>query len=467
VDVRLPDGRILRGVPEGTTKDQIMAKLNKTEPTKAPEEPEGFSALEMLKNIPGSVGQLASDIVQPIVHPVDTAQAMGGLLRGGISKIAGFDDPAERSLEAVGDFYKERYCSVDKALSTLQEDPAGLLTDLSMGLGLAGKVGKSSKIVKAANAIDPTNAAVNTGLLAAKALPSGKAAQWYNEAAKIRATKRKPQGRVDKQVQTALDEQIMPTQKGLRKLNTIVDDLNDQIEVAIDASTGAGGTINKSALFKNLKDVRKRLGGIKMGAPADLKTVDRIIGEFSRYLDGIGANKLTARQLQDFKRSLYKEIDFDRSQLQAVRASEETKKAVARAAKEGVEQLVPDQNIAALNAREGRLLDLKGSLEPSASRIERRDAMGIGVPIKASAGQMIAGIPGAAAGLLSGMWDSPKFKARAALGLNRIGKTPAMDVATADRMFTRPRQGILEISQIMQEEERRKWLLQNPNVFNR
>jgi hypothetical protein len=131
-----------------------------------------------LGNIPSSAVKFGEAILQPILHPIDTANAIGNIAKGGASKIAGAigmeQDPAEKAqteagIDAVGGFFKDRYGSVDALKNTLATDPVGSLADASLLLtgGAAlparapGIVGKTAQIVsKVGNVIDPI---ANTG----------------------------------------------------------------------------------------------------------------------------------------------------------------------------------------------------------------------------------------------------------------------------------------------------------------
>lgn len=65
MDVKLPDGRILRGVPEGTTKAQIMAKIGGIQQTAAPAVDHGAAAMEGMpawQRGAAGVGKLMTDV---------------------------------------------------------------------------------------------------------------------------------------------------------------------------------------------------------------------------------------------------------------------------------------------------------------------------------------------------------------------------------------------------------------------
>jgi len=266
MNIRLPDGRVLNNIPDGTTKEQIAAKLgvslDELEAEAAPETPtmaqimaapaapesDAFSPWQTVKNLPGSTVDLAVDMAQPFMHPVETGKALASIIRGGISKAAGWDDPDEAVVEAVGDYYVNRYGGVDQALKTLQNDPAGFLADLSMTGGVLAKVGKSPKLASAAAAVDPVNAMLNLGAEGVKRATSpGTPLSLYESAAKIPRGVRRPQWKIDRQMTTALDENIMPTARGLDRLNDTIESLDAKVTSLIQSADAAGQTVPKNS----------------------------------------------------------------------------------------------------------------------------------------------------------------------------------------------------------------------------
>ena len=109
---------------------------------------------EALSNLPESAGNFVNALVQPIIHPVDTAKSLGALAEGVYSKIAtprtftpsGAGKPrfqivpqtaeqqaqraqTEAPADAVGQFFADRYGSVEGLKKTLATDPVGAAAD--------------------------------------------------------------------------------------------------------------------------------------------------------------------------------------------------------------------------------------------------------------------------------------------------------------------------------------------------
>lgn len=124
-------------------------------------DPVGESAPEVsahptISDLPGNIVpsavNLAKDIAQPILHPIDTAK--------GVYKIA--TDAPTRA--AVGQFYKDRYGGLQSLHDTLIKDPVGAVSDIATLLtgggalaaklpGLAGKAGMLA--ARAGSVVDP------------------------------------------------------------------------------------------------------------------------------------------------------------------------------------------------------------------------------------------------------------------------------------------------------------------------
>lgn len=136
---------------------------------------------EALRNLPASAGNFLSALVHPILHPIDTANALGGIAAGVINKTGRPGDlrrewdpePTPQEIDkraaieapanAVGKFFADRYGTVEGFKNALATDPVGVAADaatvLSGGSALPGRAG--SMIGTAARAIDPVTQGIN------------------------------------------------------------------------------------------------------------------------------------------------------------------------------------------------------------------------------------------------------------------------------------------------------------------
>ncbi len=149
----------------GVTADQLRAHKNDLSWSEIPG--------KALDNLGNSAGNFAQAVVHPFLHPIDTAKAIGNIAYGAGSKIGGAlgveQDPErkaanEAQINAVGEFFANRYGSIEDFKRTLAEDPVGVAADLSvvltgggaMGARAPGIVGRAAQTVsKVGSAIDP------------------------------------------------------------------------------------------------------------------------------------------------------------------------------------------------------------------------------------------------------------------------------------------------------------------------
>jgi len=402
-----------------------------------------FDLGTMIQNIPESAAQFASDVTAPIHSPIQTGKAVGGLIGGGFQKLSREAQEAaatrgglpvdlprgsmEQYPEAMGEFLKSRYGSLPAIKKTLEADPVGSLADVAGALTLGGAavgkipgvVGKAGRTVSKVGAgMEPVNIALSPakaaiGTLTPKTLPT----DLYKSAAKFPTTldvKYGP-GTRTRLAETAIKHKIMPTEAGVIKLAEFDEILGKKVGKLIDDATEAGKTIPKAQVYQKLKEARRSVGGVRVGAQKNLAQVNQVAKELAEQLDNIKGNDLTPRQVQDLKISAQAAAKYVPGTTPE-KGVEKAAKAIAEASKTGIEETVP--GVRETNIELSRLKELADPLKRAAGRIENRDLIGIGTPIKAVAGGELAGGRGAVAGLLAGMAESKK--AQMALGLQAL-----------------------------------------------
>lgn len=390
------------------------------------QKPFEFSAKETIKNVPASFKREVQNIAAAITDPKATLTGLYNVGVGAIQKAdpTGFlGTDKEKYAEALGQFYVDRYGSKEKFLQTLQEDPVGVMGDASMfltgGAMALPKVGKT--VGKVGAAIEPLNIATNTALTVGSGLlPKTVAPGLYKSAAKFGTTI--PPKQRERMVETALKEQIKLSQKGLDKATSKIDDLGNRMDTLINNATEANVKVPASEIFRFINETKQSLGGPRIEAAKDLAEINKITKDFQKYLTKIKAKELTPRQLQDFKTDAYKRIDFQKAPEKPSVAKEETYKAMSRAAKESIEQQIPE--ISSINQEYGRLRELLPNLERSVARIEGRDVLGIGGGVKAAGGRAVAGDIGAGIGTAQSIFEMPKPKSNIALDIYRRQNQP-------------------------------------------
>lgn len=176
-------------VEEAPKKEPSAGPLRLSEET--PYEPSmGTVFGTAAKNFPSSAVGVLQSMVEPFLSPVETAKAIGQIGTGAVSKAKGAlgfsQDPEEKAqqeaaINAVGDYFSDRYGSKEGFRKAFMEDPAGIMMDLSTVLtgggalvakapAMATKAGQiASKVPAAAKVVSaieksPTAAAIGKGV---------------------------------------------------------------------------------------------------------------------------------------------------------------------------------------------------------------------------------------------------------------------------------------------------------------
>ena len=473
---------------EPVTDPELIKKLNSTD----------FSAGTMAANLWPSAKQFATDVVTPILNPVDTASALSDLASGAYHKTVQSvsnalpDSIVERmnqaqnklvdenflgsgllmdktpvkksnmqyrnldTAEGVMDFFGDRYGSVDAVKETVMQDPVGVLGDAS-GLLLGGasvlpKTSKAAQIAKTAGAsIDPVNAVLNTGkttagLLTPKALPNS----MYQSAAKFHNAVNSPDPKTLSD--TALKYGLLPTADGVGRLELAVNKIGDEIDVMIKAADESGVRIPKSAVFKNLKELRQDLGGVRLHGSESKTIINEIAKRFDEHMKSLGKETLTPSELQAFKKDIYDALNYNTIHLTGVRAAEKTQKAIARAAKEIIENQNPD--IAVKNQQLGELLELKRPLQQAARRIDKRNPLSLDTGVYMGGGGALHGPEGAMAGAGMSLLQYPKIQSGLASQLNKFKNRGLLNLTSGSVPL-----GIVEQALFQSGRERNRGLL--------
>jgi hypothetical protein len=137
--------------------------------------------LEALGNIPKSAGEFAGGIYQAVTSPIETGKNLlrlgAGAVRNTIPEAYQSQRPeavaASQTANAVGQFYKDRYGSMEGFKGTLATDPVGALADVSAVFGggamLAPKASKAASVMRKASTV--TNPVSITSKAIGKAAP--------------------------------------------------------------------------------------------------------------------------------------------------------------------------------------------------------------------------------------------------------------------------------------------------------
>ena len=174
-----PNDLILQIYPNAIIKGQKKETVEKSSGTPT-------MMTQPLTTIKNSSVQLATDLVQPIIHPIETSKNLYTLGKGIFHLLTPGMQPSEEVARAVGGYFADNYGSKKGLLNKINTDPMGFIADVSIIIGggafVVGKTaGKSSKIVQKAadkakqmaRAIDPINIPMNAAILSNRVLKLG------------------------------------------------------------------------------------------------------------------------------------------------------------------------------------------------------------------------------------------------------------------------------------------------------
>lgn len=431
--------------PRPPTADQARLLFEKkaaeTPPVKPqPQQPveHDFNAVNMVKNIPESAVKYAGDLVQPILHPVETVKNLQTLGQGLVEKmlpteINGVEfgeTENEKAVDAVGGFIKDRYGSIDSAQKTLETDPVGALADvagvLTLGAGAVPKVGKlgsvATKVQKAGAAIEPLNATVSA-LKASKAtslIPKSVPRRLMDSAFKF--TEKDTTKRI-KLVDIALEKSMVPTIKQLETNLQHLDDLGRKINARVKAATAAGNDVPANAVFLDLNAARAKFGGVQIHSTKNLSIIDGIAAEM---MDSIkkhgkmvdGKLKITPEDLQRTKTNAYKDMTWDRINQSSSASKDAARGAIAKSSRKALEKIDPE--LAPLNREWGDLKTIEPQIEQAVNRFYNSDLLSLGGAAKIGASHVAGGPAGAAAGVTAAYIGKAPNKARLAIVIENL-----------------------------------------------
>jgi len=452
-----PDGNRYRVThPDGATDQQISAAAQKMA-APAPVQPEGqpfehdFSAMNMLGNIPSSAATMGKNLWSAASSPIETGEAVGKLVGGGAQMMeqgiqesewapdwlkaitfTPVDSMTDEDLTPYAETFiqsvKDRYGSIDKFQRTLEEDPVGAFVDIA---GVAAPA-----MPKVSAALNPINMPKVAGKVAAKvATPQRLPARIYERVAKFGTTLTEEQRAA--MINTALKYGLKPSDSGIDEMARIIGSFETKLDDLIKTSTQTGKALPRQSIYKHLGELRQSVAGT-FDAPDDLAAINGLVRQFEEYAKAKLPANMTAAELQTMKRGLYTRINWEAKRSTGVPAGEQTRKAVARGAKEGIEQLEP--GVKDVNQTLSELYELQPHLQRAANRIGNRRTIPLTAPMEmgagAGAGYAVAGDVGAGlgGGLGAGaaLMAHPRIAPGLAVGLHRLKSKSMIDAILAN-----------------------------------
>jgi len=226
---------------------------------------------------------------------------------------------------------------------------------------------------------------------------------------------------VESMVQTGLENKIPVSKAGIKKLDSLVSDLNSKIAAEIKAGSDAGATVNKYKVASRLGDTADKFK-TQVNPDADLAAVGKSGNEFLESQP----NEISASDAQALKQGTYRQIG-SKAYGELSSATKESQKALARGIKEELADQFPE--IVPKNAQEAKLLGLDDALETAVNRTRNHNLVSLGAKAAYIAGgATFGGTEGAALGgglaLLHEVLSHPAVQSHLAIAIARASKIP-------------------------------------------
>lgn len=474
--VQLPDGSQAH-FPDGMSDDDIRQAMRKLPAGIAAKDPNELSwgdvPMKAVENFIPSGKRAVSEIVDAVSNLGDTTDALGNLAVGTGQKvwrnITGGEEKGDKewAADAVGQYFADRYGSMDGFKRALAYDPVGVLSDLSTvftgGAGALKGTGAMVKNLAGVNrrALDVANVLKKSGELSSKAagltdplslagkalgkgteLAMGKeytpAQRMYQSALGLNTGfSNNSKGRfspmeVLAMTREGVDSRIPVTSSGWRKASDMVYDLNDKVDSLVDATDAAGVTVAPDEIVRGAlkSDIRKTIGK-QVNPESDMKAFDDSLVEYLRN----HGHDTSVRGAHESKKATYQKFDrlYNNNAAPLAPGAKEAQMEIARqqrlaigdaveeARKKGVLDDITSSSIHDLNRREGNLIEIRDAIERAMLKSGNRapiDSITAGMTALAT-GDISTGL---AAGGLKQWLLSPGMKSRYAFALDNLSK---------------------------------------------
>lgn len=455
--ITLPDGREAE-VPADITEAEIAAIRDKYQPASAPHRNAAGgltwtdALLNGMRNLPASAVNVLTDTADAFLHPVDTAKALGKTAGGYAAKLIPGRQEWEDNADAMTQFFKDRYGSIDKLKYSVASDPAGVLADVSTvltggagalrglarGAGTATRAGSAlSQAAGAANSLaaatDPVSVLSKAGEFATrKGLGFSLPERLYQSALGINTgfsnnskARYSPQ-EVKDMISVGLEERIPVTRSGYGKAYRKLGALGDELRASEEAAAKAGYTVDTDKILEAVSASPRREELAENATPLkDLNNYDDAVTEW--YVTHGDDNRDIAKA-QATKQAIYRNFEkrYQNNASPSTNGNIEANKAIAHELRNGIadtlERAIADgeivplsggRSVHELNAREGALMDLGNNIERSVLRNGNKGMMDwlAAMITAAGTGSLKAGL---AAGAGKQFLTSPGIRSRIA-----------------------------------------------------
>jgi len=295
----------------------------------------GDVARQAVSNFPASMSNMIGGVYQAVTSPIQTGKAVLDVAAGGLQNIlpeslvnaVGRDQASIDAANKVGQFYVQRYGSVENAKKTIANDPAGFMADISTiltgGSTVAPKLGVAASFVDPLSLAGKVTAATAKGLTKLSGEALGLTTGAGSEALKQAYRAGKEGGDTSQQFRenitgrASITDVLDTAKQNLSNINQakqaeyrsgMVNIKNDKsvldfagidkaINDATNKTTYKGKVVNERAASE-LNDVNKIVNDWKAQNPAEYHTpegLDALKKRVGDVLEGIPYEQKTAR----------------------------------------------------------------------------------------------------------------------------------------------------------------------------
>lgn len=390
-----------------------------------------------ITNIPSSGVRFVSELGNALLHPIDTASALGNTALGGVQKLIPGEQPSEHYFDALVNHMGQRYGSPGAAQETLASDPIGMLGDIASVLGgggaalrgvggasrAFGAAGMGEKIVdagrmasRAAEVLDPVNIAKQAVVRPAAGLMGGDIAQkMYMSALKPSIASTTPAERA-RMFDAAVSADAPVSKSGIEKIQGAMENQGKAIADVIDAGATVGDAISTDDVLRSVDRSR----GFYSNTANPAGPMRQVENAATQFRDAFG-DSIPVDQAQTIKKNTQRELS--KKYGNDVKPIDEARKDIAHGIRVELERLYPE--LAGMNQAQGANKMLFDELMRQVNRIENRDIIGLTAAQMAAAGGVAAGPAGGAVSLVSNsVLRMPAVKSRLALALAQARKNP-------------------------------------------
>lgn len=372
-------GPLVPQAPQGMTPSQQAAweSVPRAMPPESDAQP--YTTGQFPGNIGESALQYGKDLIAPITDPKAALETVKMLF-------------SKDGIEALGEFYAQRYGSPLEALRTAYKDPVGFLSDISLvggPLKIAGKLqgvlGKTGSNVigktgEALSAIDPMSVAGATGLSAVSNLPyvRGAPESVYETSLKMGTSTKTRMGQPEtrKQViETLLEGGVPITREGEKQLEAMIRKRTSELDNIIETAEAEGKTIPLSKITSELKTLRDKISDPTIN-PRATEQAAAIESFAMNWLSDLGpVRELTPSQVRGLRQTLDAELNYDRISPTTPPLQRRMTEAVASGARQSLRDVVEGYGEAGMDI--SKMLTAQEALAKAVNRLDQNQSIGL------------------------------------------------------------------------------------------